>query len=323
MSAARDSAPISPLAVAIASVLYGGSTFLSAPARADNPGVLEEVVVTARKRTESIQDIPASIDVFSKESIEKLAITQFEDYANRSPSLSFISAGPGTQYFFMRGASDGSNPESTSNSIAGYFLNDVSLSYYGGIPDLHLYDMQRIEVLNGPQGTLYGSGSMSGAVKLIANPPDPRAFSAGVDVDYSRYNAASGANHSEEGFVNIPLFDGSTAVRASAFYVKQAGFINNLLKTRTWVNGVVSDNSAWSGDNYNTQTFKGGRLALLHNINDKWKVSLSADYQAQYHKGAWDHDPARSMSPGSARNGATTTIGSRRPSSRATSASAI
>jgi len=293
MNATPDSASISPLAIAIASILYGGSTFVSVPARADNTGVLEEVVVTARKRTESIQDIPASIDVFSKESIEKLAITQFEDYANRSPSLSFISAGPGSQYFFMRGASDGSNPEATSNSIAGYFLNDVSLSYYGVIPDLHLYDLQRIEVLNGPQGTLYGSGSMSGAVKLITNPPDPTAFSAGVDVDYSRFNAASGANHSEEGFVNVPLFDGTTAVRASAFYVKQAGFINNLLKTRTWVNGVVSDNSAWSGDNYNTQTYKGGRLALLHEFNDKWKLTLSGDYQAQRHNGAWDNDPAR------------------------------
>ena len=294
MNATPVPASISPLAIAIASILYGGSALVPAPARAENnTTMLEEVVVTARKRAETIQEIPASIDVFSKESIEKLAITQFEDYANRSPSISFISAGPGSQYFFMRGASDGSNPAVTSNSIAGYFLNDVSLGYYGGIPDLHMYDLQRIEVLNGPQGTLYGSGSMSGAVKVITTPPDLKAFSAGADVDYSRFNAANSSNHSEEGFVNIPLFDATTAIRASAFYVKQAGFINNLLKSRTWVNGVVSNNAEWAGNDYNTQTFKGGRLAVLHEFNDKWKVTLTGDYQAQRHNGAWDNDPAR------------------------------
>ena len=293
MNAIRTPVALSPLAMAIASVLYGGITLVPAVALADTSGMLEEVVVTARKRTETIQEIPASIDVFSKESLEKLAITQFEDYAARSPSISFISAGPGTQYFFMRGASDGSTPESTSNSIAGFFLNDVSLGYYGGIPDLHMYDLERVEVLNGPQGTLYGSGSMSGAVKLITAKPDPDAFSAAIDLDGSRFTGGNGANHSEEAFVNIPLFGGNTAVRISAFNVKQAGFINNLLKTRTWVNGAVSNNSEWARDSYNTQTFKGGRIGILQNINDQWKVTLTADYQDQRHRGAWDHDPAR------------------------------
>ncbi|MBS0399077.1 MAG: TonB-dependent receptor plug domain-containing protein, partial [Proteobacteria bacterium] len=212
----------SPLAIAIASALYGSSG-LVAIAAAEDANVLQEVVVTARKRTESLQEIPASIDVFSRDALQKLAITQFEDYAARTPSISFVSIGPGTQYFFMRGASDGSNPESTSNSIAGFFLNDVSLGYYGGIPDLHQYDLERVEVLNGPQGTLYGAGSMSGAVRLISAPPDPAKFSAGIDVDTSRFAGSNGMNHSEEGFVNFPLFGGNTAVRLSGFNVKQAG----------------------------------------------------------------------------------------------------
>ncbi|MBS0611909.1 MAG: TonB-dependent receptor [Proteobacteria bacterium] len=282
----------SPLTLAIASVLYGGVTLVRA-APAEDASVLQEVVVTARKRAETLQEIPASIDVFSKDALQKLAITQFEDYATRTPSISFVSIGPGTQYFFMRGASDGSNPESTSNSIAGFFLNDVSLGYYGGIPDLHQYDLERIEVLNGPQGTLYGAGSMSGAVKLITAPPDPDRFSAGIDLDGSRFAGSNGSNHSEEAFVNFPLFDGRTAVRLSAFNVKQAGFINNLLKTRTWVNGVVSNNAEWAGRDYNTQTFKGGRIGVLQKLGENWKLSLTADYQVQNHNGAWDHDPRR------------------------------
>jgi iron complex outermembrane recepter protein len=283
----------SPLAVAIASVLYGGSTLIPYTAHAADSGMLEEVVVTARKRSESLQNIPASIDVYSKEALQNLAIAKVEDYAMRTPSISMISIGPGGQYLFMRGASDGSNPEATSGSISGFFLNDISLGYYGGIPDLHMYDLERIEVLNGPQGTLYGSGSMSGAIRLIPSKPNPAAFSAGIDFDTSHFSGSDGSSHTEEGFVNIPLFGGSTAVRISAFNQKQAGFIDNLLKTRNWVNGVVSTNAEWARNDYNTQTFKGGRVALLHNINDAWKVTLSADYQEQYHKGAWDHDPER------------------------------
>jgi iron complex outermembrane recepter protein len=293
MKRTRTAVVPSPLAVAIASVLYGSATLMPMPAHADNASVLEEVVVTARKRTESLQNIPASVDVYSKEALENLAITKVEDYATRTPSISMISIGPGGQYLFMRGASDGSNPEATANSIAGFFLNDISLGYYGGIPDLHMYDLERIEVLNGPQGTLYGSGSMSGAIKLIPSMPDPDAFSAGIDVDGSRYAGGNSASHTEEAFINIPLIAGRTALRISAFHEKQAGFIDNLLKTRNWVNGVVSTNAEWARNDYNTQTFKGGRVALLHNINDNWKLTLSADYQQQHHDGAWDHDPDR------------------------------
>ena len=281
----------SPLAVAIASALYSAAWV--GAARAEDVSVLQEVVVTARKRAETLQEIPASIDVFSKDALQKLAITQFEDYATRTPSISFVSAGPGSQYFFMRGASDGSNPEVSANSIAGFFLNDVSLGYYGGIPDLHQYDLERIEVLNGPQGTLYGAGSMSGAVKLITAVPDPEKFSAGIDVDGSRFAGSNGTNHSEEGFVNFPLFNGNTAVRLSGFNVKQAGFIDNLLVTRNWVNGVVSNNAQWAGRDYNTQTFKGGRIGVLQKLGDNWKLTVTADYQVQNHNGAWDHDPTR------------------------------
>lgn len=293
MKAYRPFVAPSPLAVAIAAVLYGGVTLMPVVVSAEDSAALEAIVVTARKRTESVQDISASIDVYSREALDNLAISKVEDFANRTPSISMISIGPGTQYLFIRGASDGSNPEVPSNSVSGYFLNDVSVSYFGGIPDLHSLDMERIEVLNGPQGTLWGSGSMSGAVRQIPSRPDPSAFSGGLSIDGSGFAGGNSVNHTEEGYLNIPLGNGSTAIRVAGFHQKQGGFIDNLPRTRNWVNGTVSTNAEWAGDDYNTQTFKGGRIALLHNINEDWRFSISADYQQQVHNGAWDHDPER------------------------------
>jgi iron complex outermembrane receptor protein len=281
------------LRVAIAAILSGAAMAGGLPAHAaDNAdATLEEVVVTARKHSENLQDVPESIDVFSKKDLDNLNITQFEDYATRSPSISYISIGPGYQQFFMRGVSDGSSPNVVNTSTTGMYLDEQSLSYFGGIPDLHMYDLERIEVLNGPQGTLYGASSMSGAVKLITNKPDPDAFSGGLDYDGGQIDGGE-RNNTVEGYVNIPLIDGTTALRVSGFYMHQGGFIDNLLKTRDWVDGAVSDNSQWAGSNYNRDTTSGGRLALLHKFNEDWKVTLSGDFQHQQTHGAWDQNPS-------------------------------
>jgi iron complex outermembrane recepter protein len=289
---ARQTPASSALAVAIASVLSGAAVLPATPARAEAESPLAEIVVTARKRTESVQDIPQSIDVFSKDALEKLDIQQFEDYANRSPSISYISIGPGTQYFFMRGVSDGSNPNVTNTATTGMFLDDLSVGYYGSIPDLHMYDLERIEVLNGPQGTLFGAGSMSGAVRLITNKPDPSALSGGVDADFGVYENGQ-PSYTYEGFLNLPLIEGTTAIRVAGFYVQQGGFVDNLLTTRHWLNGVTDTNAAFAGNAYNTQRFYGGRLELLHKFSDNWRITLSADDQHQKHKGAWDQDPSK------------------------------
>lgn len=280
------------LAAAVTSVLSGATALTSAPVFADSEGVLADIVVTARKRTENVQDIPQSIDVFSKEQIEQLGISQFEDYANRSPSISYVSIGPGTQYFFMRGVSDGSNPNVSNTSTTGMFLDDLSVGYYGSIPDLHMYDIERIEVLNGPQGTLYGASSMSGAVRIITNKPDLTGFGGGFDGDVGAFQNGR-ISDTSEGFLNIPLIDGTTGIRISGFHVKQGGFIDNLLETRDWVNGTVSTNAAWAGNDYNTQTVNGGRLTLLHKFSDAWQLTLEGDDQSQNHHGAWDQDVDR------------------------------
>jgi iron complex outermembrane receptor protein len=279
------------LRMAILSILAGAAAS-SLPARAADGDALAEVVVTARKQSEKLQDVPQSIDVFSTQDIQNNNINQFEDYATKSPSISFISIGPGYQQFFMRGVSDGSSPNVANTSTTGFYLDEQSLGYFGGIPDLHMYDIQRIEVLNGPQGTLYGASSMSGAVKIITNKPDPSAFAAGIDLDAGQIDGGA-QNKIIEGYANIPLIEDVAALRVSGFYDYQGGFIDNLLTTRNWINGTTSDNSQWAGNNYNHDTMYGGRAALSYKISDRWKATFSGDFQTQSTHGAWDQDPAR------------------------------
>ena len=285
--------PRSRIAVAVASVLALAVPRGPALAGAgDSPaGLLEEVVVTARKRQENLQDVPLSVDVFTKKDMQNLGITQFDDYAEKVPSISFISVGPGSQLFVMRGVSDGSNPNYANSSATGFFVDDMSTSWFGTQPDLHLYDIAQIEVLNGPQGTTFGAGSMSGAVRYITNKPDVSSFSAGFDLDGGRLTSGT-YNSTYEGFLNAPVINGVLALRISAFSDNRGGFINNKLTTRAWANGTVSDNSAWARDNYNHSHTEGGRVALKAVLSDKWSASFTYSYQRQRSVGAWDEDLA-------------------------------
>ena len=175
----------SKLSLAIAAALSGAADMHACRAgrRGSADATLEEVIVTARKRTENLQDVPMSIDVFTSKDLQNLAISQFEDYVTMTPSMSFVSAGPGTQTFVMRGVSDGSNPNYSNTATTAFLVDDMSMNFGGITPDLHLYDIERIEVLNGPQGTTFGASAMAGALRFVTNKPDPSGFSAGADLD--------------------------------------------------------------------------------------------------------------------------------------------
>jgi iron complex outermembrane recepter protein len=257
---------------------------------ANSPGGIAEVVVTARKVAENLQDVPVSLSVYTQKDLENLAITQFEDYATRDPSISFVSTGPGQQQFVIRGVSDGSNPNESNTSLTGFFVDDMSMSWYGIQPDLHLYDIERVEVLKGPQGTTFGAGSMSGAVRYITNKPDVNDFSAGVDFDGGQIQSA-GQNLTAEAFLNVPLVQGSTALRLSTYALDYGGFVDNKLVTRDWVNGTVSNNAGWAGNDYNTQHTHGARIALKQVLSDGWSAVATYMVQNQVGHGAWDQQP--------------------------------
>jgi outer membrane receptor protein involved in Fe transport len=286
--------PGSKIGLAVAAALAGFAVprAPSLAAEADNTSSegLAEVVVTARKREENLQDVPLSVDVFTKKDMQNLGISGFEDYAEKVPSISFISEGPGTQFFVMRGVSDGSNPNYSNTSATGFFIDDMSLSWQGVQPDLHLYDIERIEVLNGPQGTTFGASSMSGAIRYITNKPDVNAFSAGVDFDGGQIQGGQ-QNWTEEGFFNVPIIDGVLGLRVSAFSDSHGGFIDDKLTTRTWINGTVSNNSEWARNDYNREHVEGGRFAFKGVVNEQWSATFTYSFQRQLTLGAWDEDP--------------------------------
>ncbi len=284
----RGASAASRIGLAVATVLAVAPS--RAPAASADASVLQEIVVTARKREENLQDVPLSVDVFTKKDLQNLAIANFDDYAQKVPSISYISVGPGTQLFVMRGVSDGSNPNYANTSSTGFYVDDMSMSSGGAQPDLHLYDVERIEILNGPQGTTFGAGAMSGAIRYVLNKPDVHDFSAGLDFDAGQIQGAK-QNWTEEGYVNIPMIDGVLGFRASAFSDSHGGFINNQLATRTWVNGAVSNNSAWARNDYNREHVEGGRAALKAVFSEDWSASLTYSFQRQNTRGAWDEDP--------------------------------
>src|SRR5450631_2506611 len=293
-SAPLPRSPGSKIGLAVAAALAGlavpRAPSLAAAADNSSAGALQEIVVTARKREENLQDVPLSIDVFTKRDMQNLGITSLDDYAEKVPSMSFISTGPGTQVFVMRGVSDGSNPNYPNTSATGFFVDDMSMSFSGAQPDLHLYDIERIEILNGPQGTTFGAGAMSGAIRYVTNKPDVNAFSAGVDFDGGKIQGGQN-NWTYEGFVNLPIIEGVLGFRASAFSDSHGGFIDNRLLTRTWVNGAVSNNAQWARNDYNREHVEGGRAALRTVLGDRWSASLTYSFQRQNTLGAWDEDP--------------------------------
>jgi outer membrane receptor protein involved in Fe transport len=286
---------MSKISLAVAAALS-----VSTPAQATEPAdtsQLDEVVVTARKRTENLQDVPLSIDVFTAKDLQNLAISGFDDYAAKTPSVSYTSTGPGSQLFIMRGVSDGSNPHLGNTPVTGIFLDDIHLSSTfpegsnGTQPDLHLYDIERIEVLNGPQGTTYGAGSMSGAIRYITNKPDVNSFTGGLDFKGGHIQGGQ-EDWTYEAFFNAPIIDGVLGLRLSAFSDSHGGYITNALTTRTWVNGTTSTNAAWAGSDFNREHVEGGRVALKGVVNDGWSATLTYMFQRQATDGAWDEDPS-------------------------------
>jgi outer membrane receptor protein involved in Fe transport len=258
----------------------------------ESAGTIEEVVVTATRRANNLQDVPLSIQAITDETIENLDISRFEDIANLSPSISYISAGPGNTFMFIRGIADGSNPNRTNTATATMYLDDAPLTYSGGIADLHNYDIERIEILNGPQGTYYGASATSGTVRIITKKPDPEKFDAGADISYGSIERGDGVS-TVEGFVNIPVQEGVSAIRLVGWYDKSDGFVDNVNATRTYLNGVTASNSAFAKNAYNEEETKGIRGSFKTPVGDRWSAMISGFVQESETSGAWDHDPTR------------------------------
>ena len=283
----------------LASALFAGGAGVHAQ-QADS-GMLEEVVVTAQRRAEDLQKVPISLQVLGGEKLEELQVNSFDDYAKFLPSVSYQSLGPGQAQLYFRGiASGGDGLHGGSDSATGMYLDETPITTIANTPDLHVYDIERVEALAGPQGTLYGASSLSGTLRIITNKPDPSAFSAGYDLKGDKYGRGAGGGEFE-GFVNIPVAD-NAAIRLVGYYEHDGGYINNVLSTRTYQrpstdpttypnDPLTINNAALAKRNFNDVDTYGGRAALKIDLNDHWTVTPMVLYQHQQTNGSFSFDP--------------------------------
>jgi iron complex outermembrane receptor protein len=254
---------------------------------------LAEVVVTAQKRVENMQDVPISIQALGTEKLEQMNVKSFDDYVKLMPSVSFQGTqGPSFQHTYMRGVtSGGDGNHSGSQPSVGMYLDEQPVTTIDGNLNLHIYDIERIEALSGPQGTLYGASSEAGTIRIITNKPDPRRFAAGYDVEGNTVDHG-GQGYKVEGFVNLPLSD-SAAVRLVGWDEKDAGYIKNVHGTALFgTSGITFDNASLVRDNYNDVKIKGGRAALKVDLNDNWTILPQIMGQSSDVNGNFAYNPA-------------------------------
>jgi iron complex outermembrane receptor protein len=254
---------------------------------------LEEVVVTARQRAESSQDIPMMVQSLSGEDIQKQGITTLEDFSRFVAGLNIQTTTPGQNTIVFRGVSDGGG--FLVDPTAAIYLDEQPMSQTSFAPDIYPVDLARVEALAGPQSTLYGASSQSGAIRVITNKPDPEAFSANIGAGISS-TTDGGTGYDIDGTVNIPLSD-NVAIRLSGFSARDAGFIDNVLGTTVFDDyfgtglGGQKDNSALLEKDINDVDWRGARASIRWLVNDNWTVTATANMQDLEAEGFNDYDP--------------------------------
>ncbi|MEE4147131.1 MAG: TonB-dependent receptor [Halieaceae bacterium] len=252
---------------------------------------LEEVLVSAQKRSENLQDVPISINTLDQSALDNLNISNFRDYVLQLPSVSFTQRRPGQANLFMRGVSDGGNSnQSLQAPSVAIYLNEQPVTAIGFNLDMHIYDVDRIEVLMGPQGTLYGASSQAGNLRIITNQPDSEAFDAGFDLTTESIEHGD-ESYMAEGYVNLPISD-KMALRIAAWYDDDGGYMDAIPDTITYpLSGITRDNQGYVKDDFNDSEKAGARAALRVDLSDSWTTTASVMYQKLESNGVWDQNP--------------------------------
>lgn len=291
-------------------VALGCCTVLGGAVRAQlapNDQGLEEIVVTAEKRESTVLKTPISMTVFSGADLQAQGLTDLTSVAQEVPGVSFKTSGPGQTEFEMRGLTSTGGESPT----VGFYLDEAALtppamSQNGKVViDPGLFDLNRIEILRGPQGTLYGSGSMGGTIKLVTNQPDTRNFAASVEgIGSGTYNGG-GFNHTENGMLNIPLVQDAAALRLVVTDKYVEGWIDRdvvspfPLETNgsTTRGNVAAAPVVTEHRQSNDETLRGGRVTLLVTPIDRLSISGTVMYQriAQDGPNTIDNPPANEV----------------------------
>ena len=316
------------ISIAIAAILGGSAAgALAATGASDSDTTaLEEIVVTAQHRNQGIQDVPIAMQAFTEAALAQLNITNFDDYVKFLPNVSSASNGPGQSEIYMRGLSAGAQQFQGSGST-GYFpnvavyLDNQSVQLPSRNLDVYVVDINRIEVLEGPQGTLFGAGAEAGVIRYITNQPKLDKTEASVTAGYGTV-AHGDPNSSVTGVLNLPLIAGHMAARVVVYDDTRGGYINNVPATFTRkntdlgiayakfpaVNGQCPDglpnagfcvppgspvltNGGVVGNAINPVTYKGIRGELLYRFNEDWDVLVTQTYQSMDAQGVFYQQP--------------------------------
>ena len=278
---------------------------------------IEVIEVTVTKRAESIQDVPVTVTALTGDSLEKLGVSNFDQYVEFLPNVIFQGTGPGQNEIYIRGAATSqssitlSSVQALQPSVA-FYLDEQPVSMQGRNLDIYATDVERIEVLPGPQGTLFGASSQSGTVRMITNKPSHDGFAAGFDTSMSSTKGGDMSN-SVEAYFNLSLTD-SLAVRVAAYNDHQGGWIDNILNVPgeggyngsavvidRISGGVLADpkntpitapkNDSLVEDDFNTANYAGARFGLSYIVNDEWNLLVQHTQQSLDTEGVFAYDP--------------------------------
>ena len=291
---------LNPIRQAVLVAIATGTTAGTASAAA-----IEEVVVTATKRAESAQDIPITVQTLGEQSLEDLGIGNFKDYIRNLPGVTSGGRGPGRNEVFIRGVSIGKLGLKAAGILTepnvAFYLDEAPISIGGRNFDPYMTDMNRVEVLPGPQGTLFGASSQAGTVRLITNKPEFNDFYLGFDASVADTSGGEMSN-SMEAHVNIPIIDDKLAARFALYNVKEGGYIDNVAGTKqitdanprldSVVNAAIAFNDDLAEDNFNDATYQGIRTGVKYAFNDDWDLLVQFLHQEIETEGVWDYDPS-------------------------------
>src|SRR5271165_811110 len=309
----RTLKPNQKLSYAICSILglQGASAAVAATASGDSSEALGEIIVTAQRREENIQNVPITIQALTSETISQLNVVNLDDIIKFLPNVTQATNGPAQGDIIMRGLSVGANGGNGGGTTGAFpavaiYLDEQSGQLPGRNLDVYAADLERVEVLEGPQGTLFGGGALSGVLRYITNKPKLDVTEGSVDAGYST-TAHGDPNTNVTAVLNLPLIDDTLAVRAVIYNDRHGGYINNVPSTFSrsstdlgiarYNGGVVPTNSVSINNNsivnnaINPLTYTGFRLGARYKINNDWDALLTQSYQNMDSQGVFYEMP--------------------------------
>jgi iron complex outermembrane recepter protein len=249
-----------------------------------------EVIVTANRREEKLEDVPMTIQTLGGEQLHLLSVTTFDSSLQHTANVTYNGNGPATGNIFIRGLGSvaaGNQEEATTAPFpnVALYLDDQSMQFPARNNDVYMVDLERVEILEGPQGTLFGGGAQAGAIRYITHQPKLDITGAEANAGYG-ITAGGAANTVLSAVLNVPLVEHTLAARAVLFSERQGGYIDNVASTIGFQPGtpqastrISANNASLVGTNINPIDYQGVRLSVLWKYNEDWSLLLQQNYQ--------------------------------------------